>query len=233
MKVVGIIPARYGSKRLPGKPLITINNKPLIELTYHAVAQSKLFDLILIATDSERISSLSKSFGAECIITSNTSQNGTERCADLINRLDKQIHNQDLIVNIQCDEPFIKKEHLKKIIKLFNKSTKIGTLISPIHHNELNDSSVVKLITDHNRNAIDFSRNTDNFSKKNKLYKHIGVYAYLKSTLIEISTLKETKREKEEKLEQLRWLQNNYPISCAFIKENLQSINTLDDIKNL
>ncbi|MBF25803.1 MAG: 3-deoxy-manno-octulosonate cytidylyltransferase [Flavobacteriales bacterium] len=233
MKIIGIIPARYGSKRLPGKPLIKIKNKSLLELTFNAVSKSKVFDLIFITTDSKKIIDLSKSIGAECIRTSKNNQNGTERCAELITKLNMQIDNHDLIVNIQCDEPFIQKNHLEKLINLFDTPTKIGTLVAPINKNEINDPSVVKVSIDKNGDAINFNRNIKKLEKKNKLYKHIGVYAYQKPTLLEIVHLKSTKREQEEKLEQLRWLQNHYQISCQFIKENLKSINTINDLKNL
>ena len=147
MKIVGIIPARYDSKRLFAKPLININNKPLIQLTYEAAFTSRLFDAIYIATDSKKIKNITDSFGANCILTKKEHRNGTERCCELITILNTTVNNEDLIINIQCDEPFLKKSHFQTIIQLFNTNTEIGTLISPIHKDEVSDKSIVKVKT--------------------------------------------------------------------------------------
>ena len=230
MNIIAIIPARYGSKRLLAKPLIKINNKPLLQITYEAVLNSKLFKEIYIATDSEKIQKLASSFRAKCVITSKKCKNGTERCANLINKLD--YGDNDLIINVQCDEPFIQKKHLESLINLFKKNNEIGTLISLIKNDEIIDPSVVKAIKINN-NIIDFSRTRCKLNSKYQLYKHVGVYGYRKKTLIDIASLKNTKRELEENLEQLRWIENGFDISSAIIKENLISINTKNDIKKL
>ena len=234
MKIIAIIPARYGSKRLPGKPLIQINKKALIQITYESVLGSNLFDLIFVATDSEKIKKTVINFGGQCVMTSSKHLNGTERCAELINKLKHQISNQDLIVNIQCDEPFIKKNHLKKVINLFKVShqNNIGTLVSSIEKNEIENPSIVKLNVKNNA-VVDFSRQKAHFNKKTKIYKHIGVYGYRAHTLLKISKLKIDKREAEESLEQLRWIAHDYEISYALINQNLTSINTEIDIKKL
>jgi len=233
MKIIGIVPARYGSKRLLAKPLIEINDKPLIQLTYEAVLNSKLFDDIFIATDSEKIKNTVSSFGAPCIITSKKNKNGTERCAELIRNKQSDFNDNDLIVNIQCDEPFIQKNHLKKIIDSFKQNIKISTIISPIHDAEISDESIVKINITENNFAINFSRQKSNLSDINKNYKHIGIYAYQKKTLLEIASLLPAKRELTEKLEQLRWLEAGYKISCVFISDNILSINTKKDVKKV
>ena len=233
MKIIAIIPARYGSTRLLGKPLIKINNKPLIQLTYEAVLNSTLFDSVFITTESQKIKTAVTKFGAECILTSPNNNNGTERCSELIQKLKTSINNQDIIINIQCDEPFIKKKHLIKIINSFNSSTKISTIISPISDFEIMDKSIVKVNISKNNTAINFSRKNLVFKKVNKIYKHIGIYGYRKETLLEIANLKTTKRELNEKLEQLRWVEYGYKITCVFISENLMSINTDTDLKKL
>tara|TARA_B100001250_G_scaffold19739_1_gene16866 strand:+ start:771 stop:1466 length:696 start_codon:yes stop_codon:yes gene_type:complete len=231
MKIIAIIPARYKSTRLKGKPLIQIHNKPLIQVTYEAVLQSMLFDSIFIATDSEKILQVVANFEGKAILTTNNCQNGTERCADLVKQLN--INDEDLIINIQCDEPFIQTIHLKKIINLFRKDIQIATLISSIKKDEINNESIVKTIKKNDNIAVDFSRKKINLDNTRTLYKHIGVYGYRKKTLLKISKLKNTTRELSEGLEQLRWIENNYNISCALIKDNLISINTKNDIKNL
>ncbi len=233
MKIIAIIPARYGSKRLLGKPLIQINNKPLIQLTYEAVLNSKLFDFIFIATDSKKIKNIGEKFGAKCIITSKKNNNGTERCAELIQKLHSTTNEEDIIINIQCDEPFIQQTHLNKIINSCKKNIEISTIISPINNSELTDQSIVKVIMDNNKIAINFSRDTSKLQTNQKTYKHIGIYGYNKKTLLKIVELNATKREVNEKLEQLRWLEHNYPITCVFIDDNLTSINTNDDLKKL
>ncbi len=231
MKIIAIIPARYGSKRLLAKPLLKINNKPLVQLTYEAVLSSRLFDDVFIATESKKIYQVVSEFGGQCIMTSEYCENGTERCAELINNLD--FHNNDLIINIQCDEPFIQKKHLKSLINLFEKNAEIGTLLSPIKDNDIKDPSIVKAVKKEDNNVIDFSRKKSNLNIKSKLYKHIGIYGYRKKTLLEIAVLKKTKRELIEQLEQLRWVENNYKISAALVLEDLISINTENDIKKL
>jgi len=231
MKTIAIIPARYGSKRLVGKPLIQIQNKPLIQITYEAVLTSNLFDAIFITTESKKIQQVAASFGATCIMTSDKCKNGTERCAELSNKLD--LHRNDIIINVQCDEPFIEKKHLEQILNLFNPKTQIGTLLSSIQDDEIHNESIVKAITTKDNTIINFSRKKNNLDNMCPLYKHIGIYGYRKQTLIEIAALKITKRELAEKLEQLRWIENDYRISCDFVAENLISINTKNDIKNL
>ncbi len=231
MKIIGIIPARYNSTRLLNKPLMKINNRPLIELTYNAVCQSGLFDIIYIATDSKKIQNIASEFSPNCILTSKHNRNGTERCAELITKLNNKIDKNDIIVNIQCDEPFLEKLHFQKIIKLFDFNTQIGTLISPIHKKELLDSSIVKVKNDKNLHVLDFSR--ENHLNQKSVYKHVGIYAYRKKTLLELAKLPLGKREKSESLEQLRWLEYGYHIRCDFIKKNLISINTEEDIKKV
>ena len=233
MKIIGIIPARYQSTRLLGKPLILINGKPLIQLTYEAVLSSKLFDNIFITTDSEKIHELTSSFGAQCIITSKKCKNGTERCAKLITKIEDQIDDEDIIINIQCDEPFIQKKHLIKVIDLIKLDNEIGTLVSHLDEEEINDKSVVKTYFNNNKIAINFSRDPSNFISTPALYKHVGIYGYTKKTLFNIANLKPTKRELKESLEQLRWMEYNYKITCSIIKENITSINTITDLKKV
>ena len=238
MKVIGIIPARYKSKRLTNKPLIQINNKPLIQLTYEAAINAKVFDTIYITTDSKKVQTIAEKFGATCILTSENNRNGTERCAELIKKINSKISLTDLIINIQCDEPFLTQEHFKKIINLFKHNTQIGTLISHLEKKEISDESIVKVNINTDFLAIDFSRKKRNWNNTVRLfqqahYKHIGIYAYTKATLLELGELKVTERERNESLEQLRWLEYNYPIQCEFIEESLISINTKNDLKKV
>ena len=233
MKIIGIIPARLQSTRLVNKPLLEFNNKPLLQHTYEAVEQSTLFDSVYIATDSEEIQKTAQSFNAEVIITSIKNTNGTERCIDVIQQLNKEIHNNDLVINIQCDEPFLRKKHFEAIINIMKNNVQIATLISPIKKLEFHDTNVVKVSVNNQFIANKFSRFLRNFNEKDQLYKHIGIYAFKKHTLLKLSQLNEVQIEKEESLEQLRWLKNNYIIQCRAITEDLISINTMDDVKKV
>ena len=233
MKIIGVIPARYDSKRLLGKPLIDINGKPLIQVTYEAVLSSKLFDSVLITTESEKIKKIAHKFGATCIMTSKKCRNGTERCAELVKMIDDEIKNSDLIINIQCDEPFVQTKHLFRIINLLKSGCQIGTIISDIQDSEIKDNSVVKTQLNKNNVAINFSRSESDFINLQTIYKHVGIYGYNKKTLLTIANLQPTKNERIEKLEQLRWMDYDYEISCTIIKENLTSINTVEDLEKV
>ena len=233
MKIIGVIPARYNSKRLPGKPLIKIHGKALIELTYTNLIKMELFDSIYIATDSEQICNEVKKIGASTIMTSVDLKNGTERCNEAIKKLGSQIYHDDIIINIQCDEPFVKKKHIQKILSLFTKKTHIGTLVSYIKTKDINNPSVVKVNLDTDNQALIFSRFIHDLDNTQQLYKHIGIYAYRKDTLNLLSNLPATIEELEQKLEQLRWINTHYNITCGVIKDDILSINTEDDLKNI
>ena len=233
MKIIGIIPARYNSQRLPGKPLIKIHGKALIELTYTNLIKMELFDSIYIATDSEKICNEAKKIGASAIMTSVDLKNGTERCNEAIKKLGSKISHDDIIINIQCDEPFVKKQHIQKILSLFTKKTHIGTLVSYLTTKDINNPSVVKLNLDTNNQALIFSRFVHDLDNTQQLYKHIGIYAYRKDTLNLLANLPTTIEELEQKLEQLRWVNTHYKITCGVIKDDILSINTEEDLKNI
>ena len=235
MKIIGVIPARYQSSRLKNKPLIQLQGKPLIQLTYEAVLKSNLFDDINIATDSKKIKNIVEAFDAKCVLTSKKNKNGTERCIELIKIIDHKVAKNDLIVNIQCDEPFIQKKHLKKLLSSLKTSPDcIGTIVTPLKKKtDFIDSSIVKAIIIKDLTIQDFYRDNKTPNNQHKVYKHIGVYAYTKTTLLKLSLLQCVKRELDESLEQLRWLLNDYIIKCVIINENLISINTKEDIKKI
>ena len=233
MKIIGIIPARYNSKRLPGKPLIKIHGKYLVELTYTNLIKMGIFDAIYIATDSKKINNVLNNIGISSIMTSQDLINGTERCGELIQKLKDKINNEDIIINIQCDEPFVKKSHIEKIVSLFKKPVDIGTLVTIIKEKDLNNESVVKVNLDSDNQAIMFSRFAKNLDETKLIYKHIGIYAYRKNTLKYLSNLAPTSNELEQKLEQLRWINTDYKIKCGIIKEDILSINTNEDLKKI
>ena len=233
MKIIGIIPARLESTRVANKPLLEFSNKPLLQHTYEAVKNSALFDQIYIATDSKLIQTAAHTFDAKVVLTSTKNQNGTERCIDVIKQLNNDIHNNDIVINVQCDEPFLRKKHFETIIKLMKGSAQIGTLISPIKKLDFYNKNVVKVSVNDDLKANNFSRFYEKFDSEEIIYKHIGIYAYKKVALLKISKLKEVQIEKEESLEQLRWLKNNYIIHCKLILEDLLSINSIEDVKKV
>ena len=229
MKVVGIIPARYSSTRFPGKPLAVIKNKSMIQRVYEQCKKSKELSEVIVATDDQRIFNHVKSFSGKVVMTNKNHLTGTERCNEAVKNMKI---NAEIILNIQGDEPFINPNQIKELIKLFkNENTEIGTLAKKITANEfLNNPNNPKAIFDKNGNAINFCRNIKNPEKNTIYYKHIGIYGYRMEILNKICELKETNNEREEKLEQLRWLDNNYKIKIGVTSYESLSIDTPEDI---
>lgn len=238
MKFLGIIPARYASTRLPGKPLALIQGKPMIQHVYERVKESNTVDRIFIATDDERIMNVAASFGAEAILTSPLHNSGTERCAEVASVIGNEF---DIIINIQGDEPFIESEHLTALRDLFlNDEVQIGSLIKRISSlDELKNPNVVKAIKTPEGKALYFSRavvpylrniEEQDWLHHHPFFKHIGMYGYRKETLLKIAQLSPTALEQAESLEQLRWLENNFAIHLAETFIETLSIDTIEDL---
>lgn len=238
MKFLGIIPARYASIRLPGKPLALIQGKPMIQHVYERVKESNTVDKIFIATDDERIMNVAASFGAEAILTSPLHNSGTERCAEVASVTGNDF---DIIINIQGDEPFIDAEHIKSLRDLFmNAEVQIGSLIKRISSlDELKNQNAVKAVKTPDGKALYFSRaavpylrniEEQDWLHHHQFYKHIGLYGYRKETLLKIAQLSPTPLEQAESLEQLRWLENNFSIHLAETFIETLSIDTAEDL---
>ena len=222
MKIIGIIPARYSSTRLPGKPLIKILNKPMIQWVYEAVSKSKLLDKIIIATDDKRIFNCAKSFNANVAVTPHCNS-GTDRLAFVAKKI-----NCDIVVNIQGDEPLIKPAMIDLAVKplINNKYILVSTLATEFKsENEIRNPNDVKVITDKNNYAIYFSR----LPLSNSL-KHIGLYVYRKDFLLKYSKMIQTPLEIAEKLEQLRILENGYKVFVVKTKYNSIGVDTKQDL---
>ena len=241
MKVVGIIPSRYSSVRFPGKPLVNILGKSMIQRVYEQCAKSSQLADIIVATDDDRIYNHVISFGGKAVITSKTHETGTERCNEAIKKLKEQY---DIIVNIQGDEPFINPEQIAQVANCFlDESTAIATLAKQIKtDDELLDENTVKVVFDENNFALNFSRfpipepksfDSEKWFLNNKFYKHIGLYAYRTEVLQEICKLEQSEREVTEKLEQLRWLENGYKIKVGITEFESQSVDVPKDIEKL
>ncbi|MFL3001050.1 MAG: 3-deoxy-manno-octulosonate cytidylyltransferase [Cytophagales bacterium] len=228
MKIIGIIPARMESSRLPGKPLIKIGGKTMIKRVYESVVNSKLFDKVLVATPNKDIFDHVNDFG-EVLMTSNKPLNGTERVFEAYQKINGEY---DFIVNIQGDEPFIKKEQLSDIISICKKPNQICTLIKEEKYSEaLDRKSIMKVVINKNNEAMYFSRTLiPHQNIKKKYFKHICIYAYDPITLKALISLPPSSLELSESLEQLRWLENGFKIKVKITKSDSFSVDTKEDL---
>jgi len=243
MNFIAIIPARYASTRFPGKPLVNINGKTMVHNVY--IQAKKVFDDVYVATDDERIFNEVERFGGKAVMTRKKHKSGTDRCAEAIEKIEA-LENKtwDIVVNIQGDEPFIKTEQLTEIKKCFKlKKNQIATLVKPINNKEdIFNPNKPKVVINNNNEAIYFSRSPipylrgfaeSKWVSKHLFYKHIGLYAYRKEILHEITKLKTSKLETAESLEQLRWIENGYIIKVAFTEHESISIDTPRDLEKI
>ena len=232
MRVLGIIPSRYNSTRFPGKALADILGKSMIQRVYEQALNCTELEDIIVATDDERIFSHVKGFGGKTMMTSKNHKSGTDRCAEISSKLTKEY---DVIVNIQGDEPFINKKQISKLIKLFsNNKTQIATLAKKItEFNDYINENKVKVFFNDDNVATTFERKSILNQKEfieNSIYKHIGIYAYRKSILEEITKIKPSKSEIELKLEQLRWTDQKYEIKVEITEYESYTVDTKSDI---
>jgi 3-deoxy-manno-octulosonate cytidylyltransferase (CMP-KDO synthetase) len=241
MNILGIVPARYDSTRFPGKPLVEIKGKSMINRVYEQ--SSKAFKTVYVATDDDRIYNHVKSFGGRVIMTSHDHKSGTDRCAEAALKISKELKiNFDIVVNIQGDEPFIQPSQLELLVSCFeNSKTDIATLVKPIEKEEdIWDPNKPKVILNNKEQAIYFSRSAipylknvpkGDWLKSGKFYKHIGLYAYRYKILQEITKLPMSDLELSESLEQLRWIENDYRIGVKISNIDTISIDTPEDLK--
>ena len=233
MKITAVIPARYESSRFPGKPLVEINNQPMIEHVYKRVEKTDVIDQVIVATDDRRIAEAIKNFGGKVEMTSSEHKSGTDRIAEVAQKI-----NSDIIVNVQGDEPLIKPVMIEQLVKPFkgNEELLMTTLKKRIDDlNEINNPNVVKVVTDDNNFALYFSRATIPYQRKDHggkvdYYKHIGVYAFRRDFLLEYSKMNESRLEKIESLEQLRVLENGYKIKVVETVFDTVGVDTPEDL---
>jgi len=239
MKIIGIIPARYASTRFPGKPLVDIQGKSMIQRVYEQCIKADKLSSVLIATDDQRIYDHVISFGGKAWMTSHEHQSGTDRCAEIIES--GKAGDWDAVINIQGDEPYIHPEQINLLCEVMQeKSVAIGTLVKKIDaQSELFNHNNVKVVLNNKLDAIYFSRSPipfnrnfpeDEWLKHSTYYKHIGIYGYKTKTLLEISKLAKTNLEITESLEQLRWIENGYQIKAAVTHLESVAIDTPDDL---
>ncbi len=238
-KIIAIIPARYGSTRLEGKPLVNICGKPMIQRVYEQT--KKAVQNVVVATDDSRIFEAVKNFGGEVIMTSKKHKTGTNRCLEAYQILSKK-ENFDIILNIQGDEPLLEPNQINELISCFeNAETTMATLAIPTK-NKAELKSGVFVVMDKQKFALYFSRavipfnrdeNKENWHTKHTYYKHVGMYGFTPKTLIKFSKLSESSLEEIEKLEQLRWLENGNKIKISLTKYNSIAVDTLEDVNKV
>lgn len=238
MKVIGIIPARYDSTRLPGKPLVDIAGISMIQRVYNQVKHAASLSEVVVATDDQRIFDHVKSFAGNVVMTKKDHQSGTDRCAEVISN----ISGFDIAVNIQGDEPFIDPQQIDLLVSCFqNPEVQIATLVRPITEIEdLENINKPKVVLNLNQEALYFSRqpipflrgkNIQDWLKNGTYYNHIGIYGFKVDTLKKIASLPISKLETSESLEQLRWLDNGYKIKTAISNHINDAIDTPEDLK--
>ncbi len=240
-QIAGIIPARYASLRFPGKPLVMIGNKPMIQRVYEQAAKS--LDIVYVATDDKRIYDTVMNFGGKAVMTSPDHQSGTDRCEEAVVKITKEKGCLiDIVVNIQGDEPFIQPGQIDLVISCFSdKSVEIATLVRKVEPGEdIMNPNQPKVVIDSTGNAMYFSRAVIPFirdsdliewSLKHAYYKHIGLYAYKTGTLNKITLLPRSSLEIAESLEQNRWLENGFKIRTAITKLESICIDTPGDLE--
>ena len=232
-KVVGVIPARYGSSRFHGKILADICGKPMIQRVYEQSAQSKLLDKLIVAVDDQRVFDCVYKFGGEAVMTRSDHKSGTDRLAEAVEKLDA-----DIIVNIQGDQPLFDSAMIDEAVLplLTDPTVQMSTLKIKIGEEDYNDPSVVKVVVDENDFALYFSRSLIPFSRDKDsvdVYEHVGLYVYRKDFLLEISKLPQTVLEKTEMLEQLRVLEKGYKIKVIETKSDRNSGISVDTPEDL
>ena len=237
MKVVGIIPARYGSSRFPGKPLAMIKGKTMIQRVCEQAWKSKLDDVV-VATDDIRIADEVLKFGGKYVMTDPRHQSGTDRCCEALEILEEQY---DAVINIQGDEPFIDPRHIDLLVDMISRDdTQLASLVKRIDdEEELFGSNKVKVVMDKAGNALYFSRNPipymrnvarEKWLQKGCFFQHLGIYAYKAEILRQIATMQPTALELAESLEQLRWLENGLSIRMAVVEADSLAIDSPADL---
>ena len=237
MKFIGIIPARYASTRFPGKPLALLGGKPVIQHVYEKVAA--VLEAAYVATDDERIYDVVKSFGGQVVMTRTDHKSGTDRIEEAIEKIGGE---WDVVVNVQGDEPFVAKSQLDTICHCFDDpTTQIATLGKPFESMEaVQNPNSPKIVVDNMGFAMYFSRSVIPYVRgKEKsswlthypFLKHLGIYAYRKDVLRQVTQLPQSSLEIAESLEQLRWLQNDFKIKVGITDVETVGIDTPQDLE--
>lgn len=239
--IVGIIPARYGSTRFPGKPLVKILGKTLIQRTYENAKHCALIDKLLVATDDQRIYDHVREFGGDVVMTPEDIANGSDRSAYVLKN-DPSLQNAKVVINIQGDEPCIDPDVLKKVseILLSDPAAVMSTAVVPLSsEEEANNPNVVKCVLDLHHNVLYFSRalipghRKLHFRKEVSYFRHVGIYAFRSDFLLKYGSLPMTPLQRCEDLEQLKVLEHGYKIKAAIISSIGLDVNSPEDIQKV
>ena len=232
MKTIAVIPARFAATRFPGKLMQKIGDKTIISMVYENVRATGLFDDVLVATDNDTIVDEIKSIGGSVIKSIQEHPSGSDRIAEAIINMDI-----DVVVNVQGDEPFVNRAPLEKLIRVFDDaSVEVASVMQKLGTDEdINNPNVVKVVCDKNNNALYFSRSPipykRNLQSSLPIYKHIGVYAYRKDTLLSFTKWPMGVLEQTEMLEQLRYLENGVKIKMVETTSTSIGIDTPEDLE--
>ena len=240
-RVVVIIPARYGSQRLPAKPLADVCGKPMIQHVYERATKAKLVHAVVVATDDERIAAVVRGFGGHAVTTPESLQSGTDRVAYVA----RSLPDAHIVANIQGDEPAIEPAAIDEAIAplLHDPSILVGTLVRKIESNaELTNPGMVKVVVDQDMNALYFSRAPIPFMRDipggdwldhHTYYKHIGLYVFRRDFLCTFAEMSQTSLERAEKLEQLRILEKGFKIRCTITSFDSIPVDTQEDLEQV
>lgn len=231
MNIVAVIPARYAATRFPGKLMQVLGNKSIIRHVYENTLATGLFNDVFVVTDSDIIYKEIIEIGGKAIMSKKEHESGSDRIAESVAEM-----NVDVIVNVQGDEPFIKKEPLQKLVRLFDDpTTQVASLMRKISKEEAGNPNNVKVVTDGSGNALYFSRSIIPYQRDEKTrsdyFLHVGVYAYKKDVLMSFTQWPQSSLEKIEKLEQLRYLENGIKIKMTETDYNNIAIDTPEDLE--
>lgn len=232
MKAIAMIPARYEASRFPGKLMQLLGDKTVIRRTYEAALHTELFDEVWVVTDSDQIASEINSIGGKVLRSKRAHESGTDRIAEVARDMEF-----DIIVNVQGDSPFIKKEPLRQLLQAFtDPSVQVGSLMRPLTQAEdIQNPNVVKVVVNQKNDSIFFSRSVIPFPRDPQqaapYYEHVGVYAFRKKTLFDFTSWSLTPLEKMEKLECLRLLEHGVPIRMVLTPEKGVEIDTPEDLE--
>jgi 3-deoxy-manno-octulosonate cytidylyltransferase (CMP-KDO synthetase) len=231
MNIVAVIPARYAATRFPGKLMQMLGTKTIIRHVYDNTVATGLFKDVFIVTDSDIIFKEIKENGGKVIMSKKQHESGSDRIAEAVAEM-----NVDIIINVQGDEPFIKKEPLENLVRLFDdQNVQVASLMRKISKEEAGDPNNVKVVTDRSGQALYFSRSIIPYQRDERTstgyFLHVGVYAYKKEVLMSFTKWPQSSLEKIEKLEQLRYLENGIKIKMAETDYNNIAIDTPEDLE--
>jgi len=239
MIALGIIPARFAAQRLPGKPVRRLCGKPLVQWVWEAAQQARELQRVVVATDSERIATICRRFGAEVVLTEGEFQNGSERVAAAYEQL--RLH-AEIVLNLQADEPFLQPAHIDSLIQALRAHPQwdVATLVQPVpNRSELFSPAVVKVVLRADSTALYFSRAPiphlrdyppQQWLRHGHFWKHIGIYAYRAPVLRQLRSLPPSHLEQAERLEQLRLLEAGFTIGCVPVSGMLLGIDTPEQL---